>query len=137
VLVADDRADVRISARFVLEDNHYQVTEAENPTMTKELIKLQRVDLVLLDMNYSRDTTSGEEGVMYLYVTDASGLPLVYLTRHGFVFMHTQHQMHMIARDCSLTHKHRYPCQILMITTIPYLLPRPVCARNSYLNIYQ
>jgi CheY-like chemotaxis protein len=63
VLVADDRADVRISARFVLEDNHYQVTEAESPTITKELIKLQRVDLVLLDMNYSRDTTSGEEGL--------------------------------------------------------------------------
>lgn len=66
VLVVDDRPDVRISARFVLEDNDYQVIEAESPTMAKELIKQQPIDLVLLDMNYSRDTTSGEEGLELL-----------------------------------------------------------------------
>jgi len=63
VLVVDDRPDVRISASFVLEDNQYQVTEAESPAMAKKLIKQHQVDLILLDMNYSRDTTSGEEGL--------------------------------------------------------------------------
>jgi DNA-binding NtrC family response regulator len=66
ILVVDDRADVRMSARFVLEDNHYQIFEAENPTMAKELIKQHAIDLILLDMNYSRDTTSGEEGLGFL-----------------------------------------------------------------------
>lgn len=82
VLVVDDRVDVRISARFVLEDNHYQVTEAESPAMAKELIKQQQIDLVLLDMNYSRDTTSGEEGLELLaWLNKADlGIPAVAMT---------------------------------------------------------
>jgi DNA-binding NtrC family response regulator len=82
VLVVDDRADVRISARFVLEDNQYQVTEAESPTMAKELIKQQQIDLVLLDMNYSRDTTSGEEGLELLaWLNKADlGIPAIAMT---------------------------------------------------------
>lgn len=82
VLVVDDRVDVRISARFVLEDNQYQVTEAESPAMAKELIKLQQVDLVLLDMNYSRDTTSGEEGLELLaWLNKADlGIPAIAMT---------------------------------------------------------
>lgn len=82
VLVVDDRPDVRISARFVLEDNQYQVTEAESPAMAKELIKQQQVDLVLLDMNYSRDTTSGEEGLELLaWLNKADlGIPAIAMT---------------------------------------------------------
>jgi DNA-binding NtrC family response regulator len=82
VLVVDDRPDVRISARFVLEDNHYQVTEAESPAMAKELIKKHQIDLVLLDMNYSRDTTSGEEGwelLAWLNKADL-GIPAIAMT---------------------------------------------------------
>jgi DNA-binding NtrC family response regulator len=73
---------VRISARFVLEDNHYQVTEAESPTMAKELIKQHQIDLVLLDMNYSRDTTSGEEGLELLaWLNKADlGIPAIAMT---------------------------------------------------------
>lgn len=82
VLIVDDRVDVRISARFVLEDNHYQVIEAESPTMAKELINKHQVDLVLLDMNYSRDTTSGEEGLELLaWLNKADlGIPAIAMT---------------------------------------------------------
>lgn len=82
VLVVDDRPDVRISARFVLEDNQYHVIEAESPTMAKELIKQHQVDLVLLDMNYSRDTTSGEEGLELLtWLNKADlGIPAIAMT---------------------------------------------------------
>jgi DNA-binding NtrC family response regulator len=82
VLVVDDRPDVRISARFVLEDNHYQVTEAESPSMAKALIKQHQIDLVLLDMNYSRDTTSGEEWLELLAWLNKSdsGIPTVAMT---------------------------------------------------------
>lgn len=66
VLVVDDRPDIRVSARFVLEDNQYLVVEAESPVMAKEIIQQQQIDIVLLDMNYSRDTTSGEEGLELL-----------------------------------------------------------------------
>lgn len=82
VLVVDDRVDVRMSARFVLEDNHYSVIEAESPTMAKELVKQNQVDLILLDMNYSRDTTSGEEGLAFLsWLAKADlGIPAVAMT---------------------------------------------------------
>lgn len=82
ILVVDDRADVRMSARFVLEDNHYRVLEAESPTMAKDMIKQHQIDLILLDMNYSRDTTSGEEGLAFLtWLTKADlGIPAVAMT---------------------------------------------------------
>ena len=82
ILVVDDRPDVRISARFVLEDNHYQVMEADSPAMAKGLIKQHQIHLVLLDMNYSRDTTSGEEGLEFLsWLSKAElGIPAVAMT---------------------------------------------------------
>lgn len=66
VLIVDDRTDVRISARFCLEDNGYKVLEAESPVQAKTLLQAQPIDLLLLDMNFSRDTTSGEEGLALL-----------------------------------------------------------------------
>lgn len=82
ILVVDDRPDIRITARFVLEDNQYRVIEAESPAMAKELTKQNRVDLILLDMNYSRDTTSGEEGLEFLtWLSKADlGIPAVAMT---------------------------------------------------------
>ena len=66
VLIVDDRSDIRISARFVLEDNGYKILEADSPFQAKKLIKDHHINLVLLDMNYSLDTTSGDEGLAFL-----------------------------------------------------------------------
>ncbi len=57
ILVVDDRPDIRLSATFVLEDNGYQVQQAESPYQAKEIIEANKIDLILLDMNYSLDTT--------------------------------------------------------------------------------
>ncbi len=82
ILVVDDRPDVRISARFVLEDNHYQVKEAETLFQAKDVIQSENIHLILLDMNYSRDTTSGEEGLEFLaWLNKANlGIPVVAMT---------------------------------------------------------
>jgi len=66
ILVVDDRPEIRLSASFVLEDNGYSVLEADSPYQAKELIQNNKIDLILLDMNYSLDTTSGEEGLELL-----------------------------------------------------------------------
>ena len=66
VLVVDDMADVRLSANFLLSSQHYQVLEADSVLQALEVIKQDKVDLILLDMNYSSDTTSGQEGVDFL-----------------------------------------------------------------------
>ncbi|WDE00690.1 sigma-54-dependent transcriptional regulator [Thalassomonas actiniarum] len=82
ILVVDDRPDIRLSASFVLEDNGYQVQEAESPYQAKEIIQNSKVDLILLDMNYSLDTTSGDEGLEFLsWLAKAAGnIPAVAMT---------------------------------------------------------
>ncbi len=82
ILVIDDRPDIRLSASFVLEDNGYSVLEADSPYLAKELITNNKVDLILLDMNYSLDTTSGEEGLELLSWIKKSelGIPAVAMT---------------------------------------------------------
>lgn len=66
VLVIDDMADVRLSAHFLLSSQHYNVLEADSVLQALDVIKQDKVDLILLDMNYSCDTTSGQEGLDFL-----------------------------------------------------------------------
>lgn len=82
ILVIDDREDIRLSARFALEDNGYDVVDAATPHQAKSLLKDNNIDLVLLDMNYSLDTTSGEEGLAFLSWLTASeyNIPAVAMT---------------------------------------------------------
>jgi len=66
VLVIDDMADVRLSAHFLLSSHNYNVLEADSVLQALDIIKQNKVDLILLDMNYSSDTTSGQEGLNFL-----------------------------------------------------------------------
>lgn len=66
VLFIDDNSDIRLSARFFLTKHGFNFKEADSPTSGLALINNEPIDLVLLDMNYSRDTTSGEEGLYCL-----------------------------------------------------------------------
>jgi DNA-binding NtrC family response regulator len=63
VLVADDQADVLNALRLLLSDEGYDVIEARSPTEALERIEATDVDLALVDLNYTRDTTSGQEGL--------------------------------------------------------------------------
>ncbi|MCJ8319535.1 MAG: sigma-54 dependent transcriptional regulator [Colwellia sp.] len=66
ILVIDDMADVRLSANFLLSNQNYNVLEADSVLRALDVIKENKVDLILLDMNYSSDTTSGQEGLNFL-----------------------------------------------------------------------
>jgi DNA-binding NtrC family response regulator len=63
ILIVDDQADVRLSASFLLENHGFQVVEANSPSAALEHLKAETIELVLMDMNYTADTTSGEEGL--------------------------------------------------------------------------
>ena len=63
VLVADDQADVLNALRLLLSDEGYDVLEARSPSEALERIEATDVDLALVDLNYTRDTTSGQEGL--------------------------------------------------------------------------
>ncbi|TMO61605.1 sigma-54-dependent Fis family transcriptional regulator [Pseudoalteromonas aurantia] len=66
VLIIDDNPEVRLSAVYLLEDHGYAVLEADAPECAKQLLSVKPIQLILLDMNFSRDTTSGEEGLAFL-----------------------------------------------------------------------
>ena len=82
VLVIEDNREIRLSARFVLEDFGFGVTDLETPTLAKQWLKQQKADLILLDMNFERDTTSGSEGLEFLrwLQQQAFNIPLVAMT---------------------------------------------------------
>ncbi len=66
ILVVDDSPEIRLSAAFILEDQGFTVLEAENHHYAQASLAENNVDLILLDMNFSLDTTSGEEGLRFL-----------------------------------------------------------------------
>lgn len=82
ILVVDDRRDIVMSARIALEKHNFEVCEAYDIDRAKIQIKAHQPQLVLLDMNYSRDTTSGEEGLSFLSWLSNSefDIPVVVMT---------------------------------------------------------
>src|SRR6188768_1347291 len=62
ILVADDQQNIIDALKFLLLDEWYEVTPASSPAEALERLEASDFDLVVLDLNYTRDTTSGQEG---------------------------------------------------------------------------
>ncbi|KGJ95326.1 sigma-54-dependent transcriptional regulator [Colwellia psychrerythraea] len=85
ILIADDDEDIRLALNLLLSAQGYQVIEAAN---AKEIIiesNRQQPDLVLLDMNFSRDTTSGQEGLAILEQLQPLNIPVILMTAWGSI----------------------------------------------------
>ncbi|GEA09781.1 sigma-54 dependent transcriptional regulator [Alteromonas sp. KUL49] len=63
ILVADDQSHIRESLSLMLEPEGYDIVEAASPAAVASALSSDSFDLILMDMNYSKDTTSGEEGI--------------------------------------------------------------------------
>ena len=63
VLVADDQPDILDALRLLLSDEGYEVTAARSPGEALAKLEGEEFDLAILDLNYTRDTTSGQEGL--------------------------------------------------------------------------
>ena len=66
ILVADDQVDVLEAIRLLLKGAGYRTETADSPRAALAAVEREPFDLVFIDMNYSRDTTSGEEGLALL-----------------------------------------------------------------------
>jgi DNA-binding NtrC family response regulator len=62
ILIADDQQDIIDALRLLLVDEGYEVTPARSPAEALERLEAADFDLAILDLNYTRDTTSGQEG---------------------------------------------------------------------------
>ena len=66
ILVVDDDKTIRTSLKLILECNEYEVVLAEGPKEALQIVRnAPTVELVLMDMNYTR-ATDGEEGLTLL-----------------------------------------------------------------------
>ena len=87
ILIADDQADVIEALRLLLKPEGFIIDTAASPQQLLRALELKDYDVVLMDLNYTRDTTSGEEGLDLLqriHTADES-LPVVVLTAWGSV----------------------------------------------------
>jgi sigma-B regulation protein RsbU (phosphoserine phosphatase) len=82
VLVADDQPDVLEALRLLLKLNGYAVRGAASPAAVVSALQESSFDLLVMDLNYARDTTSGQEGldlVEHVRALDPT-LPIVVMT---------------------------------------------------------
>jgi DNA-binding NtrC family response regulator len=87
VLVADDQRDVREALRLLLKGEGFAIQAAGSPAEAVELARSQGFDAALVDLNYTRDTTSGREGLDLLAELRRldPALPVIVMTAWGSV----------------------------------------------------
>jgi DNA-binding NtrC family response regulator len=87
VLIADDQPDVLEALRLLLKGEGYKIESAGSPAGILEAVDSTEFDAVLMDLNYARDTTSGQEGLDLLSQLRSHDrtLPIVVMTAWGSV----------------------------------------------------
>jgi len=82
ILIADDQADVREAIRLLLKGEGFRSEASASPEAALRAAAAHEFDAVLMDLNYTRDTTSGQEGLDLLArLLDADAtLPVVVMT---------------------------------------------------------
>lgn len=82
ILIADDDINIIASLKYILSEENFDILAMTTPQAVLENLKTTTVDLVLLDMNFQQDTTSGAEG---LQLVDAikkfdDSIPIIVMT---------------------------------------------------------
>src|SRR5437868_5794869 len=87
VLAADDQPHILDALQLLLQPQGYRVDRAKSPAQVRESLATDFYDAVLIDLNYTRDTTSGQEGLDLLkeIVALDSNLPVIVMTAWGNV----------------------------------------------------
>jgi len=87
ILIADDQPDVLEALRFLVKGEGYQAEAVNSPPAAIDAVESRDYDAVLMDLNYTRDTTSGQEGLELLnrIQTLDSTLPVIVMTAWGSV----------------------------------------------------
>jgi DNA-binding NtrC family response regulator len=87
ILIADDQPDVVEALRLLLKTEGYHTHGASSPSEIIAALEQSTWDALLMDLNYSRDTTSGREGIELLprVVAMDATLPVIVMTAWGSV----------------------------------------------------
>lgn len=87
ILAADDQQHVLEAIELLLKPQGYKVDAVRSPELVREALSSEQYDAVLIDLNYTRDTTSGREGLDLLseIIAQESTLPVIVMTAWGNV----------------------------------------------------
>src|SRR5579863_3530007 len=87
ILVADDQPHIHEALQLLLHPQGYRLDSAKSPAEVREALSENSYDALLIDLNYTRDTTSGKEGLDLLseIVALDSNLPVIVMTAWGNV----------------------------------------------------
>ncbi len=87
ILIADDQTDVLEALRLLLKSEGYQIEAVTSPSAVITALETRDYDVVIMDLNYTRDTTSGQEGLDLLSRIRAidTVLPVIVMTAWGTV----------------------------------------------------
>src|SRR5262245_35602120 len=82
VLIGDDQPDVLESLRLLLKGEGFRIESASSPAGILRALEAGDFDALLMDLNYARDTTSGQEGLDLLARVQAldATLPVIVMT---------------------------------------------------------
>ncbi len=89
ILMVDDDEDVLFAAKMLLKKHAKQIIIEKNPKKIPFLLNNDTYDVILLDMNFSKDTTSGKEGLYWLekIMEHDPSLVVIMITAFGDVEM--------------------------------------------------
>jgi sigma-B regulation protein RsbU (phosphoserine phosphatase) len=87
ILVGDDQVDVLEALRLLLKGAGYESVLVDSPQALLRAAGAQPFDLILMDLNYARDTTSGAEGLDLLSSLESqkNSAPIIVMTAWGNV----------------------------------------------------
>ncbi len=87
VLVCDDQPDVLHAMQLLLKGQGYEAVTVDSPRALLREARSGQFDLILADLNYTRDTTSGEEGLDLLAGLESQGntAPVIVMTAWGSI----------------------------------------------------
>jgi DNA-binding NtrC family response regulator len=87
ILIADDQEDVLAALRLLLKAEGFQIESVTSPPAVLSALEQKEFDVLLMDLNYTRDTTSGQEGFDLLTKVQSLDpmLPCVVMTAWGSV----------------------------------------------------
>jgi phosphoserine phosphatase RsbU/P len=96
ILVADDRPDVLEALRLLLKDAGHKTETVNTPQTLLHAAASDSFDLILMDMNYSRDTTSGTDGLMVLdcMQEQKNTTPIIVMTAWGSIDLAVEAMRH-------------------------------------------
>jgi DNA-binding NtrC family response regulator len=82
ILIADDDLNIIASLKYMLSEENFDILAMTTPEAVLENLKRESVDLVLIDMNFQHDTTSGTEGLQLVEAIQQfdESLPIIVMT---------------------------------------------------------